>query len=91
VVKRSCRRCGIEYGLEERHPDNGCSPTAVPGPAAASRCEKCPNARAVYDINEGNGRHRVCRRTGEDVTPYIQNGKTPSICPLAVNENREVT
>jgi hypothetical protein len=82
VKKQSCRRCGIEYGLDESHPDGGCRPEAD-GEASESRCAKCPNARATYDLTHGQGRQRVCKRTGRDVSPYIQEGETPDDCPLA--------
>lgn len=83
VKKQSCRRCGIEYGLDESHPDGGCRSASTAGRVAVSRCGKCPNARSSIDISHGHGHHRVCRRTGQDVTPYIQEGKTPEKCPLA--------
>jgi len=88
VVKQSCKRCGMEYGIDESHPDGGCRSIAA-APVTVSRCGRCPNARTVFDPVHGRGRQRVCRRTGQDVTPYIQEGKTPKSCPLAKNENGE--
>jgi pimeloyl-ACP methyl ester carboxylesterase len=79
--KQSCRKCGIEYGVDEKHPGGCCRSAATVD--TESRCAKCPNARAIYDLTHGQGRQRVCKRTGRDVSPYIREGETPDDCPLA--------